>query len=261
MFENKGKILVIIAVFTVIALGVGIYIQNIPAQPSNTDYPIVMGNPSPSYLPARPEPETPKEPEKNYSQVDLPPSDSTDENSFLIEEEEPVPSEPSEISEEERGLPELEHEEVKQINEQVKLAVQEAKNNPDVMQLPIAPAPAPEPEPEVETGPKKGADGYYYTKEEAIKIAAETWKKFVAENDFNYTIALEGARQNSSFSQERFDAEFERMLTDPYSSPTLAYIYDRFREDGPDSLGTLILVSTGWMVTGWDDAVLADRSN
>ncbi|HPU18292.1 MAG TPA: hypothetical protein PLZ27_06450, partial [Bacillota bacterium] len=101
--------------------------------------------------------------------------------------------------------------------------------------------------------PKRDANGFIYTKEEAIAALAAEWKRLEAENDFNVTYAWEVAQMQGQ-SREEFDVNVQKMLTDPYSSESLTVFFDDYRRVG--DLGLLVGKCAIWLGSGSDGAVV-----
>jgi hypothetical protein len=147
-------------------------------------------------------------------------------------------------------------EQVEADNIKIKKAAEEAAKNPDIQPVQAKPEET-EPAP---TEPKRDADGYIYTKEQAVKNFTTLFKKYIDTGDAAYTDALLSAKRDEgeNFSQEEFDGDVQLMLTDPYSDPHLAGALDHYRSSG--NLGSLILSASEWLACGGRDAVYAERS-
>ena len=255
MLTNKKNIIITAtSVVAVLALGFGAF--KFFSKDNTTDLPLVVENPNPVVMEVTP---TPKPTPRDFTEVELPESDSNDENSFLIDESDIPEMTEEEIEEEIAYLEEfpdveLTIEEIKESNEKITEAIKEAEVNPDIVQLEIQPV-----EIDEYVEPVKDADGYIYTKEEAIAICKKTWEELIATNDFNYTDVLESAKRNDNFTQEKFDSDLQILLNDPYSSPSLTAWLDSFRKTG--NLGTLIVGTGAWLLLDGDNAQLADRTN
>ncbi len=64
---------------------------------------------------------------------------------------------------------------------------------------------------------------------------------------------LESTLEPAGFSH----AEFQKMMNDPYSSPTLSELFDDYRKN--EDLGLLIVGCAEWLGIGGDEGKVADR--
>lgn len=140
----------------------------------------------------------------------------------------------------------------------IKKAAEEAAANPDVQPVQMQPVEI-EPAPEE---PVTNADGFVYTKEQAVKIFTEKLLSF-PDTDLNSPAAalayakLEAERAGTEFDQEAFDNDLNQLLTDPYSSPLLTVYLEKYRKTG--YISTLIGFSSSWLSIGGDDGDWAER--
>ncbi len=249
---NKKSIAIATLIIVVIAL-FGIKAYNTYNNKTTTDLPVVSENKNPTTT-ATPTP-------KDYSKVALPKSDANDENSIVIDEKAQPTVSPEEVAavekaEAEKGR-EIEQtpEEIAETNKKIEDAKKAAEKNPDIQKIDEQPVAVETPAPT----PTKDSGGYMYSKDQAVKAFAAEWKKLMDADDFNYTYALEEAKQSPDFSQGKFDSNVQLMMTNPYSSKVLPSFFDDYRKDG--DIGILVGQCAGWLMLGGDDAKIAPRTN
>lgn len=144
-------------------------------------------------------------------------------------------------------------EDIKEENKRIEEAMKEAAGNPEVQPVPMQPVETIKPTP----APKKDAQGYIYTKEEAEEALRAEFQKAIDEKNFNYTGALNAAMMRDDFSKEKFDADVDLMMNRPYDSKYLPPMFDDYRKTG--KLGLLLLSCGEWLSLGGDEAEYADR--
>jgi hypothetical protein len=196
----------------------------------------------------------------DYSQVELPASDNESLDNLITEEEimeheeevakqteQPIYEEETEEVVPEEIVPEMTEEEIIEMKKKYEDAQKQAQANPDVQEPFGEPFVPDEPEPK----PQRDADGYLYTKEEAIEIFRNEFQKLIDVNDFNYTYARETAIEDGNSTPEEFEADLNQLLTDPYSSEILTRAFEKYRQYG--NLGILIGSASTWLSCGGDD--------
>ena len=248
---NK-KIIIAIAAVLVIGIGAGVYIyagKDKIETPTN-QLPVVTENDIPA---ANVIVDTP---EIDYSQIDLPKSDNEGLDNLITEE---IPAmtedeiEAALAAEEGKDNPSsvMTAEEIEEQNRKIIEAKKEAEANSNTQPVISQPAATPEPDDMPPPLPPKDADGFRYTKEEAVKNFTTAFQKIIDTNDLSYTDALESAKKKSNFTQEAFDADVHQLLTDPYSSPIMASSLNEYRRAG--LLDGVIFRATVWLANGGDD--------
>ena len=251
MFYNK-KLLAIIGIALVVAF-VGVsaftYLKRVP----ESELPSVNENlGAPTFTPSATSVPTPA---VDYSQVELPASDNEGLDNLITEEEEKEAMMTEEqltdflAYEEERGdiIPEMTYEDMIEQNKKIEEAKKEAAANPEVQEPFGEPFEIEETQPE----PKKDKDGYIYTKEEAVEIFRTEFQKLIDANDFNYTYARDSAIGKGRSTEEEFEADLEKLLTNPYSSEILTRAFEKYRKYGNN--GILIGTASKWLTAGEDD--------
>lgn len=196
-------------------------------------------------------------PEENYDNVELPESDSDGEVIDIAIEDLPSMSEEDiaaiEQQEEEQGNDiYIDEQDIQKINDTIEEAKKEAEEYENVQPVEMKPIPTVTPEPE----PQRDAEGYIYTKEEAIENFRTEYQKEIDNNRRAYVGAREGALREG-FTEEDFEKNVYKMMNDPYSSPTLSELFDDYRKDG--KLGLLIVGCAEWLGIGGDEGKVADR--
>ena len=196
-------------------------------------------------------------PEENYDNVELPESDSDGEVIDIAIEDLPSMSEEDiaaiEQQEEEQGNDiYIDEQDIQKINDTIEEAKKEAEEYENVQPVEMKPIPTVTPEPE----PQRDAEGYIYTKEEAIENFRTEYQKEIDNNGRAYVGAREAALRKG-FTEEDFEKNVYKMMNDPYSSPQLSGLFDDYRKDG--DLGLLIVGCAEWLGIGGDEGKVADR--
>ena len=196
-------------------------------------------------------------PEENYDNVELPESDSDGDVIDIAIEDLPSMSEEDiaaiEQQEEEQGNDiYIDEQDIQKINDTIEEAKKEAEEYENVQPVEMKPIPTVTPEPE----PQRDAEGYIYTKEEAIENFRTGYQKKIDNNGLAYVGSREAALRKG-FTEEDFEKNVYKMMNDPYSSPTLSELFDDYRKDG--ELGLLILGCIEWLGIGGDEGKVADR--
>ena len=196
-------------------------------------------------------------PEENYDNVELPESDSDGEVIDIAIEDLPSMSEEDiaaiEQQEEEQGNDiYIDEQDIQKINDTIEEAKKEAEEYDNVQPVEMEPIPTVTPEPE----PQRDAEGYIYTKEEAIENFRTEYQKQIDNNRLAYVGSRESALREG-FTEEDFEKNVYKMMNDPYSSPTLSELFDDYRKNG--DLGLLIVGCAEWLGIGGDEGKVADR--
>lgn len=196
-------------------------------------------------------------PEENYDNVELPESDSDGDVIDIAIEDLPSMSEEDiaaiEQQEEEQGNDiYIDEQDIQKINDTIEEAKKEAEEYENVQPVEMEPIPTVTPEPE----PQRDAEGYIYTKEEAIENFRTKYQKEIDNNGLAYVGSRESALREG-FTEEDFEKNVYKMMNDPYSSPTLSELFDDYRKDG--KLGLLIVGCVEWLGIGGDEGKVADR--
>ena len=196
-------------------------------------------------------------PEENYDNVELPESDSDGDVIDIAIEDLPSMSEEDiaaiEQQEEEQGNDiYIDEQDIQKINDTIEEAKKEAEEYENVQPVEMEPIPTVTPEPE----PQRDAEGYIYTKEEAIENFRTGYQKKIDNNGLAYVSSREAALRKG-FTEEDFEKNVYKMMNDPYSSPTLSELFDDYRKDG--DLGLLIFGCVEWLGIGGDEGKVADR--
>lgn len=196
-------------------------------------------------------------PEENYDNVELPESDSDGDVIDIAIEDLPSMSEEDiaaiEQQEEEQGNDiYIDEQDIQKINDTIEEAKKEAEEYENVQPVEMKPIPTVTPEPE----PQRDAEGYIYTKAEAIENFRTEYQKEIDNNRLSYVGARESALRKG-FTEEDFEKNVYKMMNDPYSSPTLSELFDDYRKDG--KLGLLIVGCVEWLGIGGDEGKVADR--
>lgn len=132
--------------------------------------------------------------------------------------------------------------------------LKEAAENPEVQPVPMQPMETITPTP----APKRDAQGYIYTKEQAIKNFKEAYQKEINNNTYSYAGILTELMEEPDFSKEKFDADVNKMMKDPYSSPVLTTYFEDYRTNR--KIGVLMVSCVGWLGIGGDDGKVANRT-
>lgn len=249
----RKHILILIAAgaFAAVLIVVGL-VRGSPASTATSDLPVVYENQIPDSVSVETE---------DFTNVSLP---EVDNPGIPVTEEElaVTPEEEAEIKEIE-AVQEVADvvkppEQIVADNVVIKKAAEEAAANPDVQPVQIQPVEI-EPAPEE---PKKDADGYVYTKEQAVKMFVDKIKSLPDTDLDSPASALAYAkkkaeRKGREFDQEAFDADLNQLLTDPYSSPMLTPYLENYRATGDMNL--LLVFSSEWLSLGGDDGTWAKR--
>ena len=196
-------------------------------------------------------------PEENYDNVELPESDSDGDVIDIAIEDLPSMSEEDiaaiEQQEEEQGNDiYIDEQDIQKINDTIEEAKKEAEEYENVQPVEMEPIPTVTPEPE----PQRDAEGYIYTKEEAIENFRTEYQKQIDNNRLAYVGSRESALREG-FTEEDFEKNVYKMMNDPYSSPTLSELFDDYRKNG--DLGLLIVGCAEWLGIGGDEGKVADR--
>lgn len=196
-------------------------------------------------------------PEENYDNVELPESDSDGDVIDVDLEDLPSMSEEDiaaiEQQEEEQGNDIcIDEQDIQKINDTIEEAKKEAEEYENVQPVEMEPIPTVTPEPE----PQRDAEGYIYTKEEAIENFRTEYQKQIDNNRLAYVGSRESALREG-FTEEDFEKNVYKMMNDPYSSPTLSELFDDYRKNG--DLGLLIVGCAEWLGIGGDEGKVADR--
>lgn len=196
-------------------------------------------------------------PEENYDNVELPESDSDGDVIDIAIEDLPSMSEEDiaaiEQQEEEQGNDiYIDEQDIQKINDTIEEAKKEAEEYENVQPVEMEPIPTVTPEPE----PQRDAEGYIYTKEEAIENFRTEYQKEIDNNRRAYVGSREAALRKG-FTEEDFEKNVYKMMNDPYSSPQLSELFDDYRKDG--DLGLLIGGCAVWLGIGGDEGKVADR--
>lgn len=196
-------------------------------------------------------------PEENYDNVELPESDSDGDVIDVDLEDLPSMSEEDiaaiEQQEEEQGNDiYIDEQDIQKINDTIEEAKKEAEEYENVQPVEMEPIPTVTPEPE----PQRDAEGYIYTKEEAIENFRTEYQKQIDNNRLAYVGSRESALREG-FTEEDFEKNVYKMMNDPYSSPTLSELFDDYRKNG--DLGLLIVGCAEWLGIGGDEGKVADR--
>lgn len=196
-------------------------------------------------------------PEENYDNVELPESDSDGDVIDVDLEDLPSMSEEDiaaiEQQEEEQGNDiYIDEQDIQKINDTIEEAKKEAEEYENVQPVEMEPIPTVTPEPE----PQRDAEGYIYTKEEAIENFRTEYQKEIDNNRRAYVGSREAALRKG-FTEEDFEKNVYKMMNDPYSSPQLSELFDDYRKDG--DLGLLIGGCAVWLGIGGDEGKVADR--
>lgn len=188
----------------------------------------------------------------DYSNITLPISDSNTDNGFLITDDSTNDETTTEVNSEaiSKDISELnkDPEQVLEENKAIEEAKEQANKNENVVTINIETEDI-----EIVEEPKRDANGFIYTKEEAIAALDAVWKRLEAENDFNVTYAWEVAQMQGQ-TREEFDANVHLMLTDPYSSTVLPTYFDDYRKRG--DLGILVGCCSLWLGSCGDEGVV-----
>lgn len=251
MISNKRLIITSIIAVVILVGGVGSYLLTKEPKEVERDLPVVYENEFP---------DTKTEVEEDFADVELPEEDIP--GVPVDEEELPTPEEVEEIKEIET-VQEVKDvvkppEEIVADNAVIEKAEEEAAVHPDVQPVPLQPVEI-EPAPEE---PAKDADGYIYTKEQAVKMFTDRLLSFPDTSSNSPASALAYAkkkaeRKGREFDQEAFDADLNLLLTDPYSSPMLTPYLENYRATGDMNL--LLVFSSEWLSLGGDDGEWAER--
>jgi hypothetical protein len=196
-------------------------------------------------------------PEENYDNVELPESDSDGEVIDIAIEDLPSMSEEDiaaiEQQEEEQGNDiYIDEQDIQKINDTIEEAKKEAEEYENVQPVEMEPIPTVTPEPE----PQRDAEGYIYTKEEAIENFRTEYQKQIDNNRRAYVGSREAALREG-FTEEDFEKNVYKMMNDPYSSPQLSNLFNSYRKNG--DLGLLIVGCAEWLGIGGDEGKVADR--
>ena len=237
------KILTIVGIVCVVAFLSTAIITYLSKQPNQQgELPIVYEN---------------EFPEENYDNVELPESDSDGDVIDIAIEDLPSMSEEDiaaiEQQEEEQGNDiYIDEQDIQKINDTIEEAKKEAEEYENVQPVEMEPIPTVTPEPE----PQRDAEGYIYTKAEAIENFRTEYQKEIDNNGLAYVSSREAALRKG-FTEEDFEKNVYKMMNDPYSSPTLSELFDDYRKDG--KLGLLIVGCVEWLGIGGDEGKVADR--
>lgn len=248
MINKKIAIISASVVIVVAAVIVGaVFLFQNNSSPTDSTLPVVFENTFPDIA---------AEITETLSNVNLPEVDNpglpvTEEELAITPEEEEIIKEIESVQAENTGSVEKSQEQIKADVVAIKKAAEEAAAQPDVVQ-PVQMQPK-EIEP-VKEEPSKDADGYIYTKEQAVKLFTSNTDAMAQIKDPDL---LAHAKTKASFSQEAFDADLNQLLTDPYSSPILTPYFESYRKYG--SMSYLIVNCSEWLFLGGDDAVYAER--
>lgn len=250
-----NKKLLIISAAAVIAVGIiiGIVIM-FTGSPGDADLPVVLENTFPDATAAAGT--------EDLTNINLPEVDnpgipvSDDELAVTPEEEEAIKTIESQQAADIKSV-EKSQEEIDADNVKIKKAQEEAAKNPDVVQPVQA---KPEETVMVPTEPKRDADGYIYTKEQAVKnFVSHEWVLELANDPDLIAAAKETAKdQGKEWSQEDWEGDIQIMLSNPYSDPHLAGVLDNYRETG--NIGDAVTGAYEWLALGGRDAIYAKRS-
>ena len=196
-------------------------------------------------------------PEENYDNVELPESDSDGDVIDIAIEDLPSMSEEDiaaiEQQEEEQGNDiYIDEQDIQKINDTIEEAKKEAEEYENVQPVEMKPIPTVTPEPE----PQRDAEGYIYTKEEAIENFRTEYQKEIDNNGLAYVGSREAALRKG-FTEEDFEKNVYKMMNDPYSSSQLSSLFNSYRKNG--DLGLLIVGCAGWLGIGGDEGKVADR--
>lgn len=196
-------------------------------------------------------------PEENYDNVELPESDSDGDVIDVDLEDLPSMSEEDiaaiEQQEEEQGNDiYIDEQDIQKINDTIEEAKKEAEEYENVQPVEMEPIPTVTPEPE----PQRDAEGYIYTKAEAIENFRTEYQQEIDNNGLAYVSSREAALRKG-FTEEDFEKNVYKMMNDPYSSPTLSELFDDYRKNG--DLGLLIVGCAEWLGIGGDEGKVADR--
>lgn len=253
MFNNKT---IIFAIAIVAAVAIGIITFSLTGGKSQTaELPVVNENISQTSTSDNNavNPET-TIPVQDSSYAGLPESDS---DPALVIPETTQPAEtaaPEDAKEAETKVVEKTPDQVAADNKKIKEGQKAAETNPDTQKVDVKPV-VTEP---ATPAPKTYADGSMYTKQQAIDNFKKIYQKCIDTNDYNYTGALEEAKEQPGFTQESFDADLTQLMNDPYSSPALAEVFEDYRKDG--NFDILLVACVEWLSLGGDDGKVANRS-
>lgn len=239
MFYNK-KLIIIIAVVLVGALGIGAYLYFGQDKDKDNTLPVVN------------EPTTTTTPTTDYSNVKLPKSDNEGKDNLITEEENTMSEEELAAiieyeKERENVVPEVSPEQIAEQNKKIEEAKKEAASNPEI-QKPVGEPIVIEP---TTPEPQKDANGFIYTKDEAVEAFASTYQKIIDNGGSSYRSALEEAQKREGFTKESFDKDLEQLMKNPYSSERLTLAFDKYRKNG--DMDALIFKAFQWMSMGGDD--------
>lgn len=222
-------------------IGAGVFFLGRDKEPKNT-LPVVT-EPTPTVNPT---------PDIDYSKIDLPKSDNEGEDNLITEEIPEMTEEEIEAVleyEKENPVPVMTPEEIAEQNKAIEDAKREAEANSDTQPVISQPVETPPAGTRPTQKPPKDADGFRYTKEEAISNFATEYQKYIDANSTSYRLALELSLENG-FTQEDFEANLHQLMTDPYSSPIMASSFNEYRRTG--LIDGLIYAAASWLANGGD---------
>ena len=222
-------------------IGAGVFFLGRDKEPKNT-LPVVT-EPTPTVNPT---------PDIDYSKIDLPKSDNEGLDNLITEEIPEMTEEEIEAAleyEKENPVPVMTPEEIEEQNKAIEDAKREAEANSDTQPVISQPAATPEPDDMPPPLPPKDADGFRYTKEEAISNFAAEYQKYIDANSSSYRLPLEDSLKKG-FTREDFEANLHQLMTDPYSSKILAAAFNEYRRDG--MIDGIVVTAAVWLANGGD---------
>ena len=192
--------------------------------------------------------------EINNSKTELPKSDNEGKDNLITEEIPEMTEEEIEAAiaaEESQESPSstMTAEEIEEQNKKIIEAKKEAEANANVQPVIAQPVATPSPDDMPPPLPPKDADGFRYTKEEAIAHFAAEYQKYIDLNSSSYRLPLEDSLK-LGFTREDFEANLHQLMTDPYSSPIMAAAFNEYRRNG--IIDGIVGRAANWLANGGD---------
>lgn len=250
MFNKKN--IAIIALIVVVAALVGIRAYTTYHNAPNGDLPVVAENtePTTTAAPATVEPEDLK--------ADAP-SDGIDVSN-VTDTETPAEADARDAALATQGP-------VAQDDAALKAADVEAKRTQDALDNPQpktdpkkgedegvkikVSTPTPTKSPSTTPAPKKDADGYIITKEQAVKDGAAALQHEIDTNGFAWSDGYKSMKEELGYTDEFIQSLIQKAKIDPYSSTALSDCYNLYRKDG-DALNLAERI-IAWICNGGND--------
>ena len=152
--------------------------------------------------------------------------------------------------EKENPVPVMTPEEIEEQNKAIEDAKREAEANSNTQPVISQPVATPSPDDMPPPLPPKDADGFRYTKEEAIAHFAAEYQKYIDANSTSYRRPLELSLEKG-FTREDFEANLHQLMTDPYSSKIMAAAFNEYRRNG--IIDGIVVRAVNWLANGGDE--------